>query len=210
MSKHLVIAGAFEPEISPLRCLFSSRTDVSIDIVGIGLAKAKDGTQALVQKLQSAGKSDLRVIFIGSCGAVDSSIPLLSLRAASSVSLCQVNAPDNSCIYQPIKSSDELSGVLQQASDSTVPGKFYSSETITRSLEVAKQCRDLSGGEFENLELFSVAQVCNNMGIAWGCLSAVTNTVCPDGHEQWKANHERAAELTSKALLPVIPALLAS
>ncbi|XDD51839.1 phosphorylase [Leptospira sp. WS92.C1] len=44
---------------------------------------------------------------------------------------------------------------------------------------------------FENMECFGLAKVCNEFKIPFYAIFALTNTVGPDGSEEWKSNYKK-------------------
>lgn len=194
--QQLVLA-AFEPELEPLRRVAGAKTVVST--CGVGLADAAANTAWLLRDVAPE-----RVLFVGSVGSLTAAVPLLSLVYARAVMLGdpalllgESYLPSTTRSLHLARENVRLSNLC------TASGTFYTPLSITRSPALAERFAQ-SGAIFENLELFGVAAACAAKNIPWNAVSVVTNAVGPAGHEQWKENFSRAAEITADALAPLV------
>ena len=78
---------------------------------------------------------------------------------------------------------------------------IWCSPSITRDESLAQKMSKLTGCRFENLELYGVATACRELNVPWSTISCVTNYIEASGHQQWKENHKKAAEITSKKVV---------
>lgn len=199
----LLILGAFEPELEPLRRDAPQHPGLRFAAVGVGLAAAAAGTAAAICSIRPG-----HVLFIGSAGAVDPKTPLLTSVIFTRVHLAAEGVIEGSA-YQPAPLRDVCSADSEWSNSlhsMLVPapqlGAAYTPLAITRETARAQRFATAFHSYFENLELFGVAEACAQHGVTWSALAVVTNTVCPEGHEQWKTHFRSAAERTSALLLP--------
>lgn len=180
--KYLFV-GAVEEELAPLKELLGNSENHDYFSCGVGSIEAAAN---LARYLETSNVEN--VIFLGSCGASDTDIELLSLVVSSNVHLSERSLVEEDS-YLPEIMSKELaasSGLLGLFSGVNV-GIFYSATGIT--------CFEgFFEDAFENLELFGIATACSQKDIPWVAVSCVTNHVGPNAHSEWKKNFQAAAE----------------
>ena len=198
----LLILGAFGPEIEALRSKSSEGRDISLSVAetGIGLVQASIRTTKLILELRAGGKEP-HILFVGSVGTNDTSIPLGAFANISSVTLADVAlARGEGFLPAPVVqefSSDEVMGECIVSALVGAPhasGRAYTSLSITAHDVLAQLLAQHTRAKFENLELFGVAQACSELGVPWNALCPVTNFIGANGHEEWKARHTAASE----------------
>ena len=206
--QHLLIVGAFEAELAPLRTLLQDRKQVTIDAIGIGLVEAAIGASRAIERLKSTTKEALAVLFVGSIGTTNRSVELLSFVGASEAVLVdyvtetkQGYFPEG--IVRRIKADEDLLKSFSGRDNVTIE-PVYSTVSITASEKTGELLSAKTESHFESLELFSVANVCFREGIPWTGLCAVTNYVGPTGHAEWQQNHGTAAERTARLVAQIL------
>lgn len=214
MSLQILVVGAFEPELSPFRAL-SLLPNVTLFECGIGsvTAAAKLGRQLanlLQQPPASQGAAkDLEIIFVGSCGSCDSTIPLGTIVSANSVNFIDTGIATGQSFLPSLTShlSHTASDFLRRAgvlTEEVLSKPFFSTPSITRDPELARKFSELTGACFENLELFGIATVCSEFGLPWSALSVVTNYTSADGHQEWTKNFPSASSACAAKLAPLL------
>ena len=208
----ILIAAAFGPELEPISRAIGLGNCFKTIAVGVGLVESAANTGFLLSMNQ--GRPPAGLVFVGSCGANDKTIPLGSVVIASEARLSDETLAHGSG-YIPelctsrVGANQRLSECLQNhVKEPFLHEPLYSSLAITRNESVAQSHRRYSNARLENLELFGVAIACRNQSIPWAALSIVTNHTWERGHLEWKENHERAAQRTAQFLIPSLPALL--
>ncbi len=126
---------------------------------------------------------------------------LLSVATARTVSLADSLALNGKSyfpeIYQQRFSADLE--FLEALNSEVIKANFYSPLSISKDSATAQGVYS-ELGDFENLELFGVAQACSHFNIKWNNLSVITNYLGTDAHHQWQENYSQAATLTLAAL----------
>lgn len=207
----LLILAAFEPELQPLRSLVADRDDVRLDIVGVGAIAAAANTSRIISRELDRIGPNFEILWIGSCGkSPDSSLPLLSLVAASEVRLADLSAIKGEAripeiMTTHISSKSETYSKIEELQLAHCAAKFYTTLAITENPTAALTLAKATSARFESMELFAVATAAALFDIPWTALSSITNTV---GHSQeWKTNFKDAAKLTASAAVKVLKPL---
>jgi len=190
--------GAVEAELTALKERIRESDLVSFAEVGIGIAEAAVRTTEVL--LAQPSLKQLSVVFVGSSGTRDHDIPLLSLVVSSSCNLYDHEAELERAYYpEPygnrVEADKELLHHFEASLGNTAQVAPIVSPLSIASVEVEQ--RELF---FENLELFGVASACHRFEVPWVSISAVTNHVGPEAHEQWRENCEAAAQITAEAI----------
>lgn len=200
---HYLLLGAFAGELAPFHERFAGREDVSLVEVGIGLVEAAIGTEKALIECREKFSSPVRVvtIFVGSVGACERSVPLLSFVSASSVSLFDSAValgesyfPEQ--MFREVVADRELSQYLGRGRD----GGEVLCEPIQSTLAITSEVKTDGSLRFENLELFAVASACKRENISWAALMCVTNYIGAEAQKQWKFNFDEAAKRTAAFL----------
>ncbi len=218
MLSKLIIAGAFEPEVEPVGKLIGTNSQVQIVSIGVGLLEAVMGIgEVLREECETSDQHNqpsTGVIFIGSCGTHDTSVPLMSVVIASASALADysnLTAAESSFIPQPSKTLYPTGLDLTPRSNLPTDAFFepiYSTLAISRDLALARSISKTSNSRFENLELFAVAVACARYNTPFAALSVVTNYTTPEGHADWEKNYraaaQRSAELVGRVVLDLV------
>ncbi len=200
-----LILAAFEPELLPLNPNLVHAGGALLGLTGVGAIEAAVRTAFLLKDIDAAGSGaqhrHTEVLFIGSCGAVDDTVPLLSSVVFSSVTLAAGEAVNNSAFFpEPMQRKLNAGGTMHKAllaEHPSLEAHAFSTLAITRDRSLGKTLAHSAGAHFENLELFGVAMACEQLGVPWSALSTVTNYIHENGHAEWLANHVEAAARTA-------------
>lgn len=205
-AKLLVIA-AVEEELADLRAAFPP-SGLAFAAVGCGLVQAAMNSAAIFSALKSCGRGlPGAVVFVGSCGSYDHSVPLLTPAVASAVLLGDSALALGRGYFpklmaaklQPDASLAE--SILRLEPRGIEFGVFANPLAVTSDQRLGTILRVELGARFENLELFGVAAACAADSIPWTNLSLVTNHVHRHGHNDWNDNRTRASKFTAAMIL---------
>lgn len=215
LPRNWIVAAAVEAEIAPLREL-----NYEFLLTGVGLAQAAANTARFIELRKAAWprghqEPDACVLFIGSCGSTDHSVPIGSLVFPDCVHLSDVGLTTGEsflpCSMVTTLHTDRLiHKALANKLTEAIDGQqllfepVYSVVAITRNTSTARSLSTATGARFENLELFGLATACTSAGIPWLSLSCVANHTHPAGHEEWLQNRERVADVTAKAAIKLL------
>lgn len=200
--KEYLIVSASQSELMPTKALLSELPNFNFAIVGIGLVQASIKTCAAIKNLSKKKKiapASIQLIFIGSVGSIDDTIPILSLVSANKSVLVEPASFEGKTFLV-----DKMN--REQFSADCLFKNLASTEIVSTSLgitidpELAKKISMETGATCENLELFGVASTAQEFAVAWSSLSCVTNHLNQQAHSDWLKNHEKAAEVTANAL----------
>lgn len=200
-----IILAAFEPELSPLHPRLPHDGSVLLGLTGVGAIEAAVRTAFLLKDLNAADgcaeHQQNEVLFIGSCGAVNDAVPLLTPVVFSSVTLTAGEAVNGAAFFpEPMQRRLNASGAMHAALLAQHPAleaHAFSTLAITRERALGRALAERAGAQFENLELFGVAMACEQLGVPWSAISTVTNHIHERGHDEWLANHLEAASRTA-------------
>jgi nucleoside phosphorylase len=209
MKRSLLILGAFACETDSIKQATLGLTNVNVLNTGVGLINASVGTQAAIDKIKAeCDLVDLSVVFVGSVGTIDSDIELLSPVIATDVRLADYGLFHNlsyfpKAIVDRYESDAFLISSLESISLDALgyKGPVYSTLSITKDKVYGHALSTGARARFENLELFSVALVCENNSIPWASYSVVTNYLSEEAHKQWLQNSPIAAKKTGEVIL---------
>ncbi len=208
MSSSILILAAFEPELAPMRELIGTHAHIRFETVGTGIVEAAVNTSRL---LSETSRENLQVIFVGSVGAYDKSVSPFSFVTAEKVIFTDYANSSFRSYMPPIVPIVSLPNTkLRDLIEETTNSKrelIYTTPSITSDLDAADILRHSTGAGFESLELFAVARACDTFSTPWASLSAVTNHIGPDGHQEWERNYAKAAKLTAEKVAAVLKGL---
>lgn len=199
----LLVLAAYSPELVGLEAALGPRfagliagVRVACATIGVGMPAAAAGTARRLDELRPR-----RVVLLGSCGLYPTRVPfqplwpvtpnavqlvdghVLAQRAAFPAPIPVVRTPDA-----------RLSESLARQTPNALQAAVATTLGITTDDTLAQNLGELSGCAAENLEAYSVATVCTDLGVPFACLLVATNAVGSSGREQWRT-HERAAAL---------------
>lgn len=183
-----LLLAAFPPELGVL--LAAPPKGWRSALTGIGAISAAATTGRLIAEDRPEA-----VVFLGSCGAYEATLPIGSLVAVQSVLAVSLEERRGEA-YRP-----GLETVQWSASISLpFPGcGVVVPPAITSSLEGAANLAGL--GAVEHLELSGVFEACRQADVPCGAALVVVNEVGPEAHRQWKANHAEGSQRLITALL---------
>ena len=206
--KRLLVLAAVEAELADLRGTLPQNCPVELAAVGCGVVQAAINTAAVLKNYQGAfGRSPEAVVFIGSAGSYDHSIPLLTPAVASSVvlgdtavSLGRGYFPEvmTTALHPDAALAESLLSLDREAIHS---GTFATPLAITADRRLGTIIRVELGAKFENLELFGVASACFSNSAPWTNLSMVTNHIHNLAHKEWNQNSAQASKFTAAMII---------
>lgn len=160
-------------------CAGKMETFAFAQTIGIGLVEcALNLTQLVLQKNPEI------LIFVGSAGSYDPTLPLLQVFEANGATQIELSLWEK-------KSYTPLENVLV-ASDSPLNGILVnSSNYITTDSNLALQFVE-RGIAYENMEFFSVLRVAQHFKIPAKGVFCTTNYANADAHEDFLANSKEA------------------
>lgn len=173
-----LLLAAFPPELGDLE--IDPPPGWVVDATGVGASTAAAHTAFLLERLRPA-----KVLFLGSCGAYDTRLPIGTIFApqfALASSVEEERGESYRPSIEPVRWISTWQLPFPQHGVVTPPA-------ITRSEEGALLLGRLAPAE--HLELNGVFAACNARGVPVAAALIVVNQVGPDAHEQWLANHER-------------------
>lgn len=199
--KYLIVA-ACESELTPARDSLADYPNFYFATLGIGLVQAAIGATREIRDFltrENMEASDLELIFIGSVGSVNNSIPLLSLVSASKSILHEPSSLEGKTFLVD-KMRTELSPLHSLFADLARKEIISTSLGITCSPALAEKILRKTKATCENLELFALASAASEINVSWSSLSCVTNHLDQEAHSNWQKNHLQAAEITASTL----------
>lgn len=201
----LLILGAFEPELAPLRDPLKCHKNIRIEAVGVGLIEASmNAYKIIANEIERTGRN-FEVLWVGSVGkSPNVQYPLLSLIACDTVKLADYGIITGNCsipeiMTTEISSPSRINEIVLNLHLASACSRFYTTLGITSNRDTAQQLAKFTGSSFESMELFAVASAANKQGINWSALSAITNSV--GNPDEWKSNFREAARKTAAAVL---------
>lgn len=165
--------------------------------VGVGYLEAAINLQILLNQ----NREIKSVIFCGTAGVYQETerLAIGQLASCESTLLCDGAAELKQSQYVPILKREEVSTTLPM--DLPVQSaKVVTALTLTINDQLANIIRKQTDGELENMELYGIARVCEELSIPWNALLGVTNKVGSSGHEGWLKNHEKMENLSGKTI----------
>lgn len=206
------IVSAFDKEIEPLiseleavevegsHWIVPSRKLV-IAAVGVGYLEAAIGLEKLLVKYpETTG-----VLFTGSAGVYPgvSSVTIGELVVCKDTMLCDGTAELGLGLYATIMEKGPYFSSLPMT-QSLKSARVATLLALTKDNQLATTIQRNSEAELENMELFGIAQVCEQRSLPWNALVGITNTVGEEGHVQWKQNYRKVAQLAGRELIKLI------
>jgi purine-nucleoside phosphorylase len=182
-----LLLAAFAPELAGLD--LSPPAGWSVGVTGVGALTAAVETAHLV-----ATHRPERVLFVGTCGALDERLRVGDLVCATETLATSVEERTGRA-FRP-----EGERVRWPA---TWPLPFPAHAVavppaITRSEEGARTLAAVAAAE--HLELTGVFAACHAAGVPVAAALAVANRVGPGAHAEWAANHAQASRSLLEAL----------
>lgn len=182
-----LLLAAFPPELAGLDT--SPPPGWVAAVTGVGASTAAVETARLI-----AVHRPERVLFVGTCGALDDRLRIGdALCAAEAVATSAEELAGRA--YRP-----DVERVRWPATWSLpLPGQVVAvPPAITRTEEGARALAAV--GAAEHLELTGVFAACHAAGVPVAAALAVANRAGPGAHAEWAANHARASRLLLEAL----------
>ncbi|MCW7492776.1 phosphorylase [Leptospira sp. 2 VSF19] len=179
-----LVTGAFEGEINLLR---ASDKFPYLEVMGIGNLEAA----VQLSEYLSKNKEIRHIVFFGSCGVYDWS----KIQVGSIISPNRVYTKELAHALKMAKQIPESPEFHE-----LVPDKFFKTAKCnaptTITLTELKQPPEESWKnlEVENLELFGIAKVATKFSITVTAYLAVTNSVGPNGSNEWAKNWKNLSE----------------
>jgi len=166
----------------------SEEENVFISALGVGYLEAALKLRDLLFQIDI--KQVEGIIFCGTAGVYNeqdglgigdicSCCETILTDAAAEAGLSHFATP---LIKGPIQSSFQLQLELSEACVMTLL-------TLTLSEEIAGTIGSRVKGAVENMELFGIARVCDDLKIPWNAVLGITNQVGSKGNKQWTENH---------------------
>lgn len=168
---------------------------------GIGLVDFAAGLEELFSRFEIS-----RALLTGTCGVYPSAageFPLKSLVSPLRVSLGDISEVSNSGYFPgPMACRCELddacvAGILPGIEPG---GHCLTLASITSGDTAARRAGEFYRADFEQMEAFSFARVCQRREIPAALLLAVANFVGSRGHRQWRENAASGAEACARVL----------
>ena len=197
-----LFVAAVEQELENLYQLAPAGATHDFCACGVGMVAAAANLSRVLQAFDGGQKCE--VVFLGSCGSLRKRQEILSPVIAKDVSLvdfltCEKKAYVPELVHKSYRADLELSKKVL-GSDSFYRGSFYSTIGISSHEVCELTYSKETSGEFENMELFGVAEACAQHSVSWSALSVVTNEIGPNAHSQWLDNKNEASMLTTKLI----------
>lgn len=202
LSRNLLVAAAWEPELERFRALARKDLEISVrvDTVGIGLVDATLGMARCV-----ARHSPAEVMLIGTCGAApDEGLAIGEVVVARSVRLVDPAVVEGRAAMP--YAADAVP--LDEAMIDQVLAAGAREATIVNPLGIttddALAAKLAALGKVEHLEAYGVARACQTASIRCAIVLGVANIVGAKGRDEWRANHvaasARAGEVAYEAI----------
>lgn len=197
----LLADGAFERESEKL---FKHRLKpLLLAALGVGLVDFAAGFQDLLLKFEIE-----TALLTGTCGVYPEALadyPIGTLVSPEKISLGDLSEVEQSG-YFPAPIISPLSLPEKPfVSESVAGGHCLTLATITADNRAAGRIESFYQAQFEQMEAYAFARLCNLNRVQGSALFAVVNRVGADGHQQWLANagvgSEAAAELIRKRFI---------
>ncbi len=182
-----LLLAAFPPELAGLEA--SPPAGWIAGVTGVGAVAAAIESARLV-----AFHAPQRVLFVGTCGALDDRLRVGEV-------LCAAEAVATSLEEQAGRAYRPEVERVRWPATWVLPFPAHAvvvPPAITRSEEGARALAAV--GAAEHLELSGVFAACHAAGVPVAAALAVANRVGPASHAEWAANHERVSRELAEAL----------
>ena len=150
-------------------------------------------------------------VFTGSCGVYPGAAadyPLGSLVAPCRVRLGDLGEARGQAYFpNPQSFALELDREFAACLADGVDGHCLTLSAITADAGNAERLQKFYRADFEQMEAYAFARLCQCQGLVSGLLLAVVNQVGPEGHRQWLANAAAGAETCARRLWERIDSL---
>ncbi|MGH7269182.1 MAG: hypothetical protein ACREJ3_02025, partial [Polyangiaceae bacterium] len=200
MSFSVLIVGAFDPELAPLRDRFGGASSPGVPggspaattrACGIGLPASAAGVAALIAEIEPSA-----VVLVGSCGAyAGAGLAIGEVAVVRRVRLvCDLSLQSAAAFPAPMTTEIESHGAMRDALAS-VGGRTFDVATtlaITVDDDAAQRIERVTGAQVEHLEAFGVATACGARGIPFAAVLGVANFVGSQARDQWRRHHREA------------------
>ncbi|PCI30640.1 MAG: hypothetical protein COB67_01435 [SAR324 cluster bacterium] len=165
--------------------------------VGVGYLEAAIRLQQLLTSFPQVRQ----VLFCGTGGIYQETegLNIGELYLCQETILCDGAAELGFSKYVPILPHQAIPADLELA----IPCKkvrVVTALTLTTDDNLSNVIAQNTGGEVENMELYGIASLCQQLRIPWAGLLAITNRVGSQGHKQWLENHRHLEIKAGKML----------
>ncbi|MDH5560230.1 MAG: hypothetical protein OEY59_05185 [Deltaproteobacteria bacterium] len=206
----LAVVSAVLDEISPLVGLLKARPDEregcflfegknqKILLAPLGVSFLKAGLEFQSLLYQFPGIKE--VLFVGTAGfyGLDNKTRIWDLCLAEEVFLIDGAAEMGLAKYAKFMEKTGIHSTLR-CDWGLNKTKIATTLGMTINPGLSGRIAQNTGAEIENMELYSVAALCQEKEIFWNALLGITNKVGPEAHRQWTENHlgvqKKACEL---------------
>jgi len=185
----VLVVAAFSPELSALA------SEIERAVVGVGLVESALGAARVV-----ASRKPDAVVLVGTAGAYpNSSLKIGDVIVARDIVLA---SPSGALIEGAMPTSIETDVALSASlrAPSVVVGRVATTLAITTDDAVARTLEDATHAHAEHLEAFAVARACAVASVPFTAVLGIANAVGARGRDEWRANHERAAEAACRVI----------
>ncbi|MGA7120918.1 MAG: hypothetical protein WBY94_12515 [Polyangiaceae bacterium] len=199
-SPDVLLVAAFQPELAPIRPHLGGGLDgfvgpmrVAARVVGIGLPMAAAGVALHAGKLQPRA-----VVAVGTCGAYSGSgLAIGDVIVARRVHLVDPSALEGRAEFPaPMRVVCDSDGALAEGIvGATGIRRADVATTVAVTVDGATAVRiaGATGTHVEHLEAHGMAMACAALGMPFGAVLAVANSVGSSGRSEWRAHHVEAS-----------------
>ncbi len=196
MNLTIICAAPFEAQES-VESLTADKHSVKLCCFGVGAITSARNAYTLNESCL-----DQDVIYLGTCGAFEKyDSPEVFLIDA--VSWLPYGERVQEC-YR-ISNSDPtvlLNKAMDKFQDSLPVKKALCASSISNNSTLLQ---GMNPNDYvENIELYSIAQTVMQVSKSFSVLLTTTNLICQDAHNQWLADHKKAAKLTADTLVGIL------
>ena len=185
-----LLLAAFPPELAGLD--LNPPPGWRVACVGVGALAAAVATTRLIAEFQPK-----RVLFVGTCGALDSRLKIGDFISASEAIATSLDEREGRTYRPEIERT-------RWTSTWTLPFPAHQVVVppgITKTAEGALAFSQLAAAE--HLELTGVFAACHAANIPVAAVLAVANRVGPNAHGEWLANHAHLSQTLIASLTPL-------
>ena len=182
----ITILSAVEFEVTPLK-----QMPFKFETFGIGPIHAALHAQHIAEKIQ-----DEDVLYIGTCGIFGRFQEIQLVTTNRVLWLPTSERTGHSASIEGVYPGISFPSVIQDLPKSTVIS--CSNISLTDEIKPAlSESLSLTGLLVENLELYSLMPTLLTHARSVSILLAITNSVGPEGRQEWRQNFREASQLTA-------------